>query len=76
VVTQILARQLGIRDGGGVVVASALLPEDFARQALTLYRTRELWMRVREHALGLVQTDWSRDRFIEGIRTALGARPG
>ncbi len=61
VTTTLIADQLGWRDGEDLLVADT--PEDFARQCLRLYESKDVWQQLRDGALQRIRTECSQDSF-------------
>jgi GT2 family glycosyltransferase len=61
VTTTLIADQLGWRDGEDLLVADT--PEDFARQCLRLYESKDVWQQLRDGALRRVGTECSEESF-------------
>jgi glycosyltransferase involved in cell wall biosynthesis len=72
-VTNLLAHQIGLRHGVDAAIAQGTDAREFARVSLELHRSRALWRAVREAGLARAQREWSQERFVTGIRDALGA---
>ncbi|MDH3918275.1 MAG: glycosyltransferase [Rhodospirillales bacterium] len=61
VTTTLIADQLGWRNGEDLLVADT--PEDFARQCLRLYESKDVWQHLRDGALQRVATECSEESF-------------
>jgi glycosyltransferase involved in cell wall biosynthesis len=75
VTTSVMGRQLGWEHGVHVLMADA--PEAFAESCVELYRSAELWQRLRGQALERVAADCSPARFaleLDRILKGPGAR--
>jgi len=70
VATPLVAGQVGWEDGRELLVGST--PQDFARRIVDLYSDAVLWERVRSDAVAAVRRDCSTDRFLAGLRAAVG----
>ena len=70
VATSLLARQLQWHDGQELLVADTA--DDFATACSCLYSTASQWHHVRAAALERLALDYSRERFVADLETALG----
>jgi GT2 family glycosyltransferase len=71
VATSLIATQLGWADGKELLTAPPTDPESFADQCVRLYNDKDLWSRLRDHALARVREECSLKRFEEKISTIL-----
>jgi GT2 family glycosyltransferase len=69
--TSLAARGLGVTAGREMLVADE--PADFADAVVALYGDPERWAEVAERGRRLVAERFSRERFVEAVRQALGA---
>lgn len=71
VATDLLRRQLAWEDGQDLLASDAADPEAFARQVLALYRSEELWNRVRTGAAERIRTECGRERYAQVLAEIL-----
>lgn len=78
VVSPILAKQLGVRDGHEVLVGRNGV--DLSRKAARLYRDERLWMRIRQAALDYVRVHHDpvvlKEQLRQYLDRAMNGRPG
>ena len=74
VATELLRYQLDWRDGQDILSAEISDPKKFAKQIVSLYRSEELWSKIREGAIGRIQTENTSDGFMSSIKGVLGIR--
>jgi glycosyltransferase involved in cell wall biosynthesis len=67
VATELLRRQLGWEHEQDLLVADVTDPAAFARQVLALYRSEELWNRIRAGAAERIRVECSRERCEQAV---------
>ncbi len=71
VATDLLRRQLAWQDGEDLLAADSADPAAFARQVLALYRSEELWNRIRAGAAERIRTECRRETYEQVLATIL-----